>query len=56
VAAPTSDKCPVASNASTKGMSLGRAIQTLSPTSNSKLEAKKANKQAKQDIKDSSNS
>ena len=56
VAAPTSDKCPVAPNAGTKGMSLGKAIQTLSPTSKSKLEAKKANKQAKQDIKDSSNS
>ena len=56
VVAPTSDKCPVAPNGSSKGMSLGKAIQTLSPTSNSKLEAKKANKQAKQDIKDSSNS
>lgn len=57
VAAPSSDKCPVSPNASTgKGMSLGKAIQTLSPTANSKLESKKANKQAKQDIKDSSNS
>jgi hypothetical protein len=56
VAAPASDKCPVAPNASAKGMSLGKAIQTLNPTANSKLEAKKANKQAKQDIKDSSNS
>jgi len=56
VAAPSSDKCPIAPNTSTKGMSLGKAIQTLSPTSNSKLEAKKAKKQADQDIKDSSNS
>ncbi|HEV2116129.1 MAG TPA: hypothetical protein VGR48_08910 [Terriglobales bacterium] len=58
VAAPTSAKCPVTPNASTstKGMSLGKAIQTLQPTANSKLETKKANKQADQDIKDSSNS
>ena len=56
VAAPTSDKCPVAPSASTKGMSLGKAIQTLRPTSNSKLETKKAKKQADQDIKESSNS
>jgi len=56
VAAPSSDNCPVSPNVSGKGMSLGKAIQTLSPTANSKLEAKKANKQAKQDIKDSTNS
>ena len=37
-------------------MSLGKAIQTLQPTANSKLEVKKANKQADQDIKESSNS
>ncbi|MGE5205449.1 MAG: hypothetical protein ACM3PW_07530 [Chlamydiota bacterium] len=48
--------CPAGTASNAKGMSLGKAIQTLSPTSNSKLEAKKANKQAKQDIKDSSNS
>jgi hypothetical protein len=54
VAAPSADNCPVSPNASTgKGMTLGKAIQTLSPTSNSKLESKKASKQAKQDIKDS---
>ncbi|HEU5336474.1 MAG TPA: hypothetical protein VFU27_10940 [Terriglobales bacterium] len=53
VAAPASANCPVSANSSGKGMSLGKAIQTLSPTSNSKLEAKKGNKQAKQDIKDS---
>lgn len=57
VAAPTSAKCPVVQGAaSTKGMSLGKAIQTLSPTANSKLEVKKANKQADEDIKESSNS
>ncbi len=56
VAAPSSDNCPVSPNVSGKGMSLGKAIQTLSPTSNSKLEGKKANKQAQQDIIDSTNS
>jgi hypothetical protein len=57
VAAPTSANCPaVKGAASTKGMSLGKAIQTLSPTANSKLEVKKGNKQANQDIKESSNS
>lgn len=56
VAAPSADNCPVSPNVSGKGMSLGKAIQTLLPTANSKLEAKKANKQAEQDIKDSSNS
>ena len=57
VAAPTSANCPaVKGAATTKGMSLGKAIQTLSPTANSKLEVKKANKQADQDIKESSNS
>jgi hypothetical protein len=57
VAAPTSANCaPRTAAATTKGMSLGKAIQTLLPTANSKLEAKKAKKQADQDIKDSSNS
>jgi hypothetical protein len=57
VAAPASANCPaVKGAASTKGMSLGKAIQTLQPTANSKLEVKKANKQADQDIKESSNS
>lgn len=56
VAAPSADNCPVSPNVSGKGMSLGKAIQTLLPTANSKLEAKKANKQAEQDIKGSSNS
>ena len=53
VAAPASANCPASPNTSGKGLSLGKAIQTLSPASNSKLEAKKGNKQAKQDIKDS---
>jgi hypothetical protein len=57
VTAPASANCPaVKGAASTKGMSLGKAIQTLQPTANSKLEVKKANKQADQDIKESSNS
>ena len=57
VAAPASANCPaVKGAASTKGMSLGKAIQTLQPTANSKLQVKRANKQADQDIKESSNS
>jgi hypothetical protein len=56
VAPAAGSNCPAGTGANAKGMSLGKAIQTLSPTSNSKLEAKKANKQAKEDIKDSSNS
>jgi hypothetical protein len=56
VAAPSADNCPASPNVAGKGMSLGKAIQTLQPTANSKLESKKANKQAQQDIKDSSNS
>ena len=32
------------------GMSLGKAIQSLAPSANSKSESKKANKQAKQDL------
>ena len=35
------------------GMSLGSAIESLAPSANSKSESKKANKQAKQDLKDS---
>jgi len=34
-------------------MSLGKAIQTLSPNANPKMEAKKGEKQADQDIKNS---
>ena len=49
--------CHTGTAASAKSpMSLGKAIQTLSPNVNSKLEAKKAQKQADQDIKDSNNS
>jgi hypothetical protein len=55
VAAPSTDGCPVSPNLATgKGMSLGKAIQTLQPTANSKLEAKKGQKQADQDIKETS--
>lgn len=36
--------------------SLGKAIQALKPSANSKQEAKTANKQAEQDLKDSSSS
>ena len=48
-----------AATASTSGtagktMSLGKAIQALSPTSDSKVEAKRAAKQANQDINESS--
>ncbi|HJS99290.1 MAG TPA: hypothetical protein VJ756_09370 [Terriglobales bacterium] len=58
VAAATSANCPAIKGpaTATKGMSLGKAIQTLQPTANSKLEVKKANRQADQDIKESSNS
>ncbi len=50
VAAPTGTSCGTSSNTSSKSMSLGKAIQSLSPTVNSKSEAKKANKQAQQDL------
>jgi hypothetical protein len=56
VAAAPSANCPPGTAANTKGMSLGKAIQTLRPTSNSKLETNKAKKQADQDIKETSNS
>jgi hypothetical protein len=46
-----STACPA--NTGSKSMSLGKAIQTLSPTSDSKTEAKKASKQADEDIKES---
>ena len=35
------------------GMSLGKAIQSLDPSANAKSESKKANKQAKEDLKTS---
>ena len=43
--------CPTGTGS--KSMSLGKAIQTLSPNANHKLEAKKGVKQADQDIKNS---
>jgi hypothetical protein len=44
--------CPAMATSATAGktMSLGKAIQTLSPNVNSSVEAKKAQKQADQDI------
>ena len=44
--------CPAGTG--TKAMSLGKSIQALSPTADSKGEAKKATKQADQDINESS--
>ena len=58
-AAPTGSNCPASTKASgtgTKTMSLGSAIQALSPNANSKTEAKKGQQQAGQDLKDSTNS
>jgi hypothetical protein len=58
-AAPTGSNCPAATSTTagtgTKTMSLGKAIQTLSPTTNSKTEVKKGRQQASQDLKDSTN-
>lgn len=48
-----SNTCPKGTATSTKGMSLGGAIQALDPNADSKSESKKANQEAKQDIKDS---
>ena len=45
--------CPKGTGTGTKEMSLGRAIQALDPDADSKSESKKANEEAKQDIKDS---
>lgn len=50
IAAPTGTSCGTKTSANSKSMSLGQAIQSLSPTVNSKSEAKKANKQAHQDL------
>ena len=44
--------CP-AGTGTGKSMSLGKAIQTLRPTADSKAESKKANKQADADVKES---
>jgi hypothetical protein len=46
--------CPAGSGS--KSMSLGKSIRTLSPNANGKLETKKAEKQADEDIKNSNNS
>jgi hypothetical protein len=58
-AAPTGSKCPAGTSttagAGTKTMSLGKAIQTLSPATNSKTEAQKGQQQASQDLKTSTN-
>jgi hypothetical protein len=58
-AAPTGSNCPagtsITAGPGTKTMSLGKAIQNLSPTANSKTEAKKGHQQASQDLKDSTN-
>jgi hypothetical protein len=45
--------CPAGTG--TKSWSLGKSIQTLSPTVNSKTEAKKGQQQADQDLKASTN-
>jgi hypothetical protein len=45
--------CPASITGSGKAMSLGKAIQTLRPTADSKAEAKKATKQADADVKES---
>ena len=45
--------CPAGTGSKSKSMSLGKAIQTLRPTANSKTEAQKATKQADADIKES---
>ncbi len=55
--APSSgSNCPAGTGTKTTGtktMSLGRSIQLLSPTANSKSETKKAQQQADQDLKNS---
>jgi hypothetical protein len=54
--APSGSNCPAGAGAKTTGtktMSLGKSIQSLSPTANSKSEAKKGQQQADQDLKDS---
>ncbi len=46
--------CPAGTG--TKSMSLGKAIQTLSPKADSKAETKKGTQQAEQDLRDSNHS
>lgn len=51
VAPEKGTSCPATSASASQGkMSLGKAIQTLSPKANSTLEAKKGKKQADQDL------
>ena len=50
-AVPTGTSCPASTNTSTKGMSLGKAIQTLDPQADSKSESKKGEVEAEQDLK-----
>jgi|SRR5215472_1493609 len=45
--------CPAGTATGSKGMSLGASIAALDPNVNSKTESKKANQQAKQDLKGS---
>jgi hypothetical protein len=52
--APTGTGCP--SGTGTSKMSLGKAISTLQPTADAKAEAKKANKQADDDLKNAESS
>jgi hypothetical protein len=47
---PSGSSCPAGTGS--KSMSLGKTIQTLSPTADSTSEAKKAAKQANQDLKE----
>jgi hypothetical protein len=47
----TTSSCPTGTGS--KSMSLGKSIQTLSPTVNSKTESKKGQQQANQDLKNS---
>src|SRR5260370_19743035 len=53
--APSSgSNCPAGAGTKTTGTrSLGKSIQSLRPTANSKSEARKAQQQADQDLKDS---
>ena len=50
-APPASASCPAGTGA--KGMSLGKAIQTLDPTADDKAESRKAQSEAQQDLKKS---
>jgi hypothetical protein len=53
IAPASSTTCPAGTGA--KSLSLGKSIQTLSPTVNSKTEVKKGQQQADQDLKASTN-